>query len=141
MAILNYTTKIDYHKTIGEISKILVDHGARNIQIRYSPLGLPEALVFVIEMKGRMISFSLAARSAGVLRAMAKAKVPKTYQTEEQSVRVSWRIIKDWVEAQMAIVEAELAEMAEIFLPYAVMKNGQTIYEELQKEGSKFLLT
>lgn len=139
MAILNYTTKIDYHKTIGEITKTLVGHGARDIQTRYSPTGLPETLLFTIEKSGTRISFELPARSTGVLRAMEKAKAPKALLNDEQAVRVSWRIIKDWVEAQMAIVEAELAEMTEVFLPYAVMQSGQTVYQELLKTNNKFL--
>jgi hypothetical protein len=40
--------------------------------------------------------------------------------------RVAWRIVKDWIEAQMAIVEAGQAEMAEVFLPYATIEDGTT---------------
>lgn len=54
-------------------------------------------------------------------------------------MRVSWRIVKDWVEAQMAIVEAQLAEVGEVFLPYAVTKKGNTLYKELKQDGMKLL--
>jgi hypothetical protein len=37
-------------------------------------------------------------------------KVPRSKCTEDQAQRVAWRIVKDWVEAQMAIVEAQLAD-------------------------------
>ena len=47
----------------------------------------------------------------------------------EQAERVAWRIIKDWVEAQMAILESEMVEIDEIFLPYMVNQSGQTLFE------------
>jgi len=72
---------------------------------------------------------------------MEKQKVPKTYQNKEQAVRTSWRIIKDWVEAQMALVESELADVSEVFLPYAITQNGSTLYEEIQGKRLNLLLT
>lgn len=47
----------------------------------------------------------------------------------EQSERVAWRIVKDWVEAQMAILESEMVTMDEIFLPYMLNRNGDTVYK------------
>jgi hypothetical protein len=38
----------------------------------------------------------------------------------------------------MAIVEAEVASLAEVFLPYAITKSGSTLYNLLQ--GDKTLL-
>jgi len=139
MAILNYTTKINYHKTIGEITKVLVSHGAQKISIDYEDNGLPIALTFSVTLNESMIFFSLPARHAGVLSALQKAKVPNAFLTKEQSVRVSWRIIKDWVEAQMAIVEAELAEISEVFLPYVITRTGQTLFKEIKANGNKLL--
>jgi hypothetical protein len=50
-------------------------------------------------------------------------------KSREQAARVSWRILKDWVAAQMAIVEAGAAQLAEVFLPYAVHKDGKTMFQ------------
>ena len=66
-------------------------------------------------------------------------KVPGSLKNKEQALRVSWRIIKEWVEAQMAIIEAGQAELSEVFLPYAVTKDGDTVYQKL-KSGNDFLL-
>jgi hypothetical protein len=132
MAILNYSTKIDSHKTIGEITKILVSHGAKKIVSDYDD-GVPSLVTFVIDIKENPVFYSLPANYTGVLKAMEKNKhVPKSLCNKEQAVRVAWRIIKDWIEAQMAIVEADLADMAEVFLPYAVTKSGNTLYHEIR---------
>mgnify|MGYP000695156209 CR=1 FL=1 len=107
MSILNYTTQIKYEKTIMEIQQILVKHGAKRIMTDYDN-GLPSALKFGKEVNGSMMAFSLPANYRGVLNAMKKdKKVPKSKLTEEQALRVSWRIIKDWLEAQIALVQAK----------------------------------
>jgi len=138
MAILNYTTKIDSIKTIGEIQQILVSHGAKKIVSDYDDDGVPVNVTFCLIVRDQMTAFSLPANYAGVLRAMEKnKKVPRNLCTKEQAVRVAWRIVKDWVEAQMAIVEAEVAEMAEVFLPYTVTKSGNTLYKEIENGGFK----
>ena len=140
MAILNYTTKIDSTKTIGEIQKCLVAHGATKITCDYEDQ-LPIAVTFSLVLNDKMVFFSLPVNYQGVLKVMQKDNnIPRYLTTNEQALRVSWRIIKDWIEAQMAIVEAGLAEMAEIFLPYAVTKSGNTLYKEI-KANNNLLLT
>lgn len=139
MAILNYTTKIDSTKTISEITQCLVKHGATKIVSDYEN-GIPVSVTFTININENPVFYSLPANYAGVLRAMEKSKsVPRSLCSKEQAIRVSWRIIKDWVEAQMAIVEADLAEMAEVFLPYAITKNGNTFYNEIKNNNQNLL--
>ena len=115
-----------------EIQKILADHGATKITTDFAA-GLPIAVTFCLAIKERTIAFSLPANYSGVLKAMKNSpKVPKKLLTEEQSLKVSWRIVKDWINAQTALVEAELADMAEVFLPYAITKSGNTLYKDIQ---------
>jgi hypothetical protein len=141
MAILNYTTKIDPIKTIAEIQQTLVRHGARKIVTDYDTSGLPVGITFYIELDNRPILFALPCNWEGVLNALKKdAKVSKSMQTKEQAVKVSWRILKDWVEAQMAIVEAQLALVTEVFLPYAVTKDGNTLYKYIAEKNPQLLL-
>lgn len=139
MAILNYTTKIDSIKTIGEITQCLVAHGASKIVSDYEGQ-IPISVTFTINLNGSPIFYNLPANYSGVLKAMEKnKKVPRSFCNKEQAIRVSWRIIKDWVEAQMAIVEAELADMAEVFLPYAVTPSGNTLYHEIKNNNQNLL--
>lgn len=139
MAILNYTTSIDSEKTIGEIQKILVKGGATKIVIDFKD-GHAQAVTFGLFVNGVLIGYSLPANYEGVLQSMKKdKKVSNRLCTRDQALRVSWRIVKDWVEAQMAIVEAQLADVAEVFLPYAIHKSGQTLYKEMKSNGMKML--
>lgn len=140
MPILNYTTKIDSYKTITEIQKILAGSGATKMIVDNDTAGLPIALTFCINWHGSPLAFSLPCNFEGVLKAMRKSsKVPRSLCTEEQALRVGWRIVKDWVEAQMAIVEAQLASVAEVFLPYAVTKSGTTLYKHIESDSGLLL--
>jgi len=122
-----------------EVQQCLVGHGATKIVTDYEN-EIPTSVTFCLVLNDRVVGFSLPANYAGVLRAMENdKKVPRKFLNKEQALKVSWRIIKDWVEAQMALVEAELADMAEVFLPYAITKNGTTLYREIESNGMPML--
>jgi hypothetical protein len=140
MPILNYTTKIDSFKTITEIQQMLAKSGANKCVIDNDSNGNPVSLTFCINWNGIMTAFALPCNFEGVLRAMKKSsKVARSLCTEEQALRVGWRIVKDWVEAQLAIVEAQLSTIAEVFLPYVITKNGTTLYNYLQEDKTLLL--
>lgn len=140
MAILNYTTKIDSWKTVTEIQQIISRHHATHFSIKNEGT-YPIALIFAIDYKGQPLNFSLPCNYAGVLRSLKKnKKVPGALKNEEQALRVGWRIIKDWVEAQLALVEAEVADIQEVFMPYIVIPStGQTLYKTFENSGLKLL--
>ena len=62
----------------------------------------------------------------GTLRVFARQKVKAN---RAQAERTAWRNIRDWVLAQMALVESCDAEMDEVFLPYLTDGRGNTLYE------------
>lgn len=132
MAILNYTTKIDPHKTVGEIQQALAKAGAVGVSIEYADKE-PTAVTFVTQIRGTYVNFRLPSKWQGVYRRLQRdGNVPRGLKTESQAKRVAWRIVKDWVESQLAIIEAELAELPEVFLPYAVKPDGRTVYDEFK---------
>ncbi len=136
MPILNYSTKIDSNKTLSEIQRILQNAGAKKMIIDNDGTN-PISLTFCIQWNGFMTAFCLPCNFEGVLKAMEKnKKVPRSMCNREQAVRVGWRILKDWVSAQGAIVEAEVATLAEVFLPYAVTKDGDTLYKHIDKSDN-----
>lgn len=129
MAILNYTTTISANKTIGEITKLLLKHDASKISVDYVN-AMPVNITFLCEFQEQKIFYSMPCRIEGILKLLAKqSRVPKT---TEQALKIGWRIIKDWLESQLALVEAELAELPEIFLPYACTRNGDRLYDYIK---------
>lgn len=126
MPLLNYTTKVDVYTTLGAIQGQLVKHGARKIMQDYDNHGRIAALTFLIDTPAGMRGIRLPANVDKVHTVLQRQKVKCD---REQAERVAWRIVKDWVEAQMAILESEMVQMDEIFLPYMVNNDGQTFFE------------
>ncbi len=141
MAILNYTTTIDSFKTVSEIEYILMKHNAKSIMKNYEGETIT-GLSFLIDTGVQQIPIRLPVRVDECLKVLKKEKrenpQKKIKDTREQAERVAWRILKDWVEAQMALLDIQMVRFEEIFLPYIQTNNGQTVYEKLAER--QFLL-
>lgn len=147
--LLNYTTKIDPDKTAAEISKCLSMHGASAVMTEYDPSeGQVMAISFKIRIADREVGFRLPSDYKPVLEILKKnSKIKEWHRNYSrvqsefklQAVRTAWRIVKDWVEAQMALVETQMVTPGQVFLPYMVMKDGKTLSEKLIKDP-QFLL-
>lgn len=140
MPLLNYTTSIDVHKTIGEIQKMLVEHGARKLMSEYASDGHINSLSFTIMTPGGETGIRLPANVGAVyetLKQQKKSGKIKTNPDYAQAERVAWRIIKDWVEAQMAILESKMVTFQQVFFQYQINDQGKTLYEAyVQKQLS-----
>lgn len=136
MPIANYSTTVEAIKTVGEIQGILVGHGARQILMNYTKDGAIESLSFIVETPYGEMPVKLPVDVEAMIKVLEKQRVPPRYCNRSQAVRIAWRILKDWVRAQMAILETEMVRMEQIFLPYAITKDGKTVYETLA--ASKF---
>ena len=132
MALLNYTTQIQAIKTVGEIQGILAGHGAKAILMNYDSQGNIESLSFQIVTPHGEMGIRLPVDPKAVLRVLEKQKVPARLLNHPQATRIAWRIVKDWVKAQMAILETEMVKMEQIFLPYVIMPNSKTLYEFME---------
>ena len=115
MAIKNYTTKVDVYTSIGEIQGALARHGATKIMIDYDN-GKPQAIAFGIDTPA----------VDGTLRVFAAQKIKAD---REQAEMTAWRNVRDWVLAQMALIESCDVPMQQIFLPYMADDRGRTVYE------------
>ena len=143
MAILNYTTTVDALKTISEIEYDLMKHGAKAI-MKNIENGSVVGLSFVIDT-GRMggqVPVRIPAKIDECYEVLVRQKKENPRQqikaTHEQAERVAWRILKNWIEAQMALLDINMVQFEEIFLPYIVIPSGQTVYEKLEEK--QFLL-
>lgn len=141
MAILNYTTQIDAFKTVSEIEYVLMKHKAKSIMKNYEGESIT-GLSFLIDTGRQQVPVRLPVKIDECLEVLKREKKnsPRSNikATREQAERVAWRILKDWVEAQMALLDIEMVRFEEIFLPYIELQGGQTIYEKLERQ--QFLL-
>lgn len=128
MPIANYTTEVTALKSIGEIQGILVGHGAKHILIDYEkeePVGLAFVVATVCGDAGFRLPANINKVQAVLTRQRVKSQVDRQY-----AARVAWRILRDWIRSQMAILETEMVTLDELFLPYMETgKDGKTLYQ------------
>ncbi len=146
MGLLNYTTRIPAAQTAGEIQGILGKHGAKAVMIEYGDDGGAEAMSFQIKRGNDSLGFRLPIAPDRVLKVLqdqhdsGRLRSHQGRPDQEQSVKVAWRILKDWVEAQMAYLETEMVTIEELFLSYMlVTKDNKTLYQAMLDRG--FYLT
>ena len=126
MAIKNYTSTVSVNQSMAEIQGALASHGARKIMVDFDEQGQPEGITFGIETPAGPRAFALPANVEGVRAVFARQKVKPQ---EGQAERTAWRNIRDWVMAQMAIIEAGQVTVEEVFLPYLTDGRGRTLYQ------------
>ncbi len=141
MPILNYTTQVAAEKSISEITAILSRFGARTIVTDYDDNGNVSGIQFVILIDSLPLSIRLPCNVDGVEKSLCKAKgVPHRLMTRLQARRVAWRILKDWLEAQLALFQVGQAEIGQVLMPYAIADaEGRTVYEMFKESHQKQL--
>lgn len=136
MALKNTYSKLPAESYIARIQKALVGAGALGIQYGYEDKRIV-ALMFLLPFKQQSVSFKLPVGWRKVQQVLRNENAARA-DNDDFAYRVSWAILADWVEAQMAILASENVTMPQLFLPYAVAKNGQTLFEQIESSG--FLL-
>lgn len=121
--------------TLDRIQKCLAQNGARKIMMEYETDRTVKEIMFMLPVNGQEIYFKLPARVDSVLRIISSEKRRGKVTTEdrEQAYRTAWANIRDWLEAQMALIKTEQTQLTEIFLPYMVIQgSGLTLFEKYQ---------
>lgn len=141
--LLNYTTTVPAATTVAQIQGMLGAHGAKSILTEYDKEGNISALSFSVMLGEQVLAFRIPIDPDAVLKVLAREKA-RNYRMRRtfdkpQAVRIAWRIGKDWIEAQLALLETEMVKMEQVFLPYLITPTGRTLYESMKE--SRFLLT
>lgn len=129
MPLLNYTTDVPASRSIGQVQGLLVEAGARQVMASYNDDGSIEGLAFSVPTPLGQRSFALPVHAAQVLQVLERERVAPRHRTPEHAERVAWRILKDWLEAQLAIIQTEMVTLDQVMLPYMRGDDGRTVYE------------
>ena len=127
MPIANYTSSVAPTKSVNEITEMLVKAGARGIATEYDD-GHVIALTFALVFDGDTYHYTLPVHVDRVLATLRAQKVDRRFLNLDHAERVAWRILRDWVRAQMAIIATEMVTAPQIFLPYMRTSTGGTVY-------------
>ena len=138
--IKNYSTVVSSNKTISEIEQMLAVHKAVRIMKTYGPGGDVAGLLFSINTIHGELAIKLPCNIEAVFKLLntKKKRGPNSSSAarQEQAHRVAWRLLKDWIEAQLSLFDIEMVKLEEVFLPYVYdPKEDQTMFQIIEKRG------
>jgi hypothetical protein len=128
----NYASTSALPNIFSAIEKTLVEHKAKSIVRDYNDQGRIKSISFVVDTNKGSIGVRLPARFDQVEKIFQEQGI--RYK-EEQPYRTAWATIRDWVDSQMALIDWEMVKLEEVFLPYAVNKDGRTYFEVIEDRG------
>lgn len=146
MSLFMETTQISPEKTISEIQAILCEYKATSIMMEFESSNVT-SVSFRINVDGKLVPFRLpcryqniqellASRSRDYKQAWSKERRMEILKRfEDQARRVAWRQILRWIQAQFALVQTGMVKTEEVFLPYAQIADGTTIFEYMESSG------
>jgi len=158
MFLKNYTSNVPVIQTLLRIEQALIRCGVSGITKEYANTeGKIAAVTFHIQMpSGKDMVIRLPANEEQALnafwhdyvgedkltsdgqRVMSSYKKKRREDFRQQAERTAWKLVQDWVEVQMSLIQMQQVEWMQVFLPY-VWDGSQTFYDRLKGEGFKQL--
>lgn len=148
-SIKNYTSSVPAMQSMSRIEEMLVSAGAHDVRKTYND-GACTAFIFILTVPGMAMPlyFKLPAKVDSCFEALwrhylttvKKPSESMKTQLKAQALRTAWKIMHDWVELQLSLIELEQLETMEAFLPYLYNDGtGETFYEHAKGTGFKQL--
>lgn len=143
MNLKNYTSTVPATTSMTNIEKCLVEAGATDISKKYENQ-VCVAVRFRMMVNMKPLFFELPARIEPCFKVLwkeVKRPQPDTKtRTMQQAERTAWKIISDWVQIQLSMIQLEQAELLQVFLPYVFNPaTEQTFYNQMKEGGFKML--
>ena len=139
--IKNFSTSISVEKTISEIERMLAKYGATKIMKEFDDEGNPKVLAFMIASSKGELPIKLPIQVHKIMEIFKiqvnQGKLPRKYlRDKEQAYKVGWRIVKDWLDAQLTLLSINVVKIEEIFLPYIYdFNSGKTMFQAMEQKG------
>jgi len=144
MNLKNYTSEVPASTSLAKIERCLVEAGATDISKKYVD-GICISITFRMMINLQPLFFQLPAKVDACFKVLWKEvnkPLPTTRESKmKQAERTAWKIICDWVEIQLSMIQLEQAEALQVFLPYVYNPvTEQTYYQQLKAGSFKELL-
>lgn len=160
MALKNYTSEVPSSTTIYRIHQVLIKAGIRSIALDYGPKQEIVAVTFAIQFSPdkpsvpiRMPAKIKEAQDAlwleyvdgdkltedGDSLMWGSRKNKKRTDFLEQGERTAWKLMQDWIEVQLSLIQLRQVDPAQVFLSYA-WDGEQTFYDRIKGTGFRALM-
>jgi len=138
MGIFMGTTQISAERTVGQVQELLARNNASQVLTEYET-GQVSAVSFTMVIAGRQIPFRLPCRYKAIASQIDQKPREDGEEYEKRLRRIAWRQLYRWIEAQCALIETGMVATEEVFMPYIQGRNGQTLFENFQKNTQAML--
>ena len=134
-ALKGYTVKDAADNYLSAINQILADFGADAVMFEYEDLEdrrIIRAMSFRLLIGQNPLSIKIPLdwrKTAYVLKQQGY------YKDDYHAYRVSLFNIREWLDAQLALLTCQMVELPQIFLPYMQDQGGKTFYEVVKSRG------
>jgi hypothetical protein len=86
---------------------------------------------------GQELPFRLPAKVEEAYQVMYGSRAPDQARRygaswRQQAQRTAWRILLTWVKGQLSLIALEMAKPEEVFLPYLLVRENTTLFEDVQ---------
>lgn len=133
--LLNYSTSVPVARTLSEIQAMLGRAGARRVAVEYVD-GTEAGVSFSLPTVHGERLYTLPVAVDPVHRILQQQDADGLLRSGKvgarsslaQAQRVAWRVAKDWLEAQLALVRTQMATLDQVMLPYLHVSPTETLY-------------
>lgn len=146
------TTTVSAEKTAIEIEDMLRKHGCEKIAKSFES-GRIKEIYFQVSTLDATMPFKLPVNVEPVYQILYEKRKQGSrfpyYQNEiaqlqqkihDQAERTAWRIIHGWLRSQLALLQTQMVTVTEIFLPYMLVAENETLYQRLMDGGLTALM-
>ncbi|GAH91049.1 unnamed protein product [marine sediment metagenome] len=136
MPLLNYTTKIPWERSYTEVKSLLIAHGARGFYEEVGPEGYINSFIFKLRTPDGDVPIKIPIDVESTIKILKKqydsGEIDRRFTDPKRARNIAWRIIKDWLQAHIWLVETEMMKMEQILLPYMMVDKDHTLYEAMK---------
>jgi hypothetical protein len=135
---LNYTTIVAAGKTAHECLAVLGKYGAKRAGLAYGRDKIPMGITFVLGTRWGERGYEIALNFDGTAQSLERAyedrRIERKYTGAAHAQKVAWRVLKMWLESNLALVEAGLAEPERVLFPYMLLAPEHTLFDEYDQQ-------
>lgn len=128
MPVKNYKTIVGADRSIAEIQAALVKRGADGVMFTYGSDGKITSMMFRLTVNARPMSFALPVNWTRFQALLKKQNVSR-WNDADYCYRVAWRCLRDWTLAQLALLDTQMVDLPQVFLPFAMAGLNQSVYD------------
>ena len=142
-------TEVAAEKSAFEIETMLIENGCEKIAKEFES-GRIKSIYFQIATPDANVPFTLPVNVDAIYQMFYNEKKasPRFWQMDQtkerrlrdQAERTAWRIIWHWLKSQLALIQTQMVTVTQVFLPYMLVAENETLYQRLAGGGLAALM-